>query len=306
MRTTKIPAVAIGIILVAAATVTIVVGGNVVCGKAPQTLPPCAGQDASPFPTVPSVSLVIAPEGIDDQLLNVIDSSFRPYLATGDVIMLSSGAGSNNSTVDPHELNSWVGQLKPNLPSGIGYEARTGGLANVRNLSSGLSSSFEAVVYDYEPNFETEFSLNFSITLQNFESFSSICHTAGFRAFGYPTGQPIDNSQDRTYGWNYGELNADTGVQGLQIQLQGAAHDSEKAWNNSIQTLIGQYAGYGLAASSLSVQLTLAQGDPNNISVTTAYADYEYAIDHGVGQIILWWNLASEGDMMSMLNMIRG
>ncbi len=221
--------------------------------------------------------------------------------------MLSSGAGSNGSVPNVYVLNVKLAELQSVLPRGINYEVRTGGVANARTIVAGASSNFEAVVYDYEPSFESEFSLNFTSTLRNFAIFSQICHAGGFKAVGYPFSVPVYSASYRAlYGWNYGELAATTGVDSLQIQLQGAAHVGSSTWNSSIQTLISQYAEYGLPPSALSVQLTLAAGDPNNISVSVAYSDYEYATEHGVGQVVLWWDGASTTSMLSLLALIRG
>jgi len=239
-------------------------------------------------------------------MIDAMETTFLPYLLPGDTIMLSSGAGSGGSAANVAALDSWLSKLQPHLPAGVAFEARTSGLANVQTIASGVGSAFEGIVYDYEPGFEPEFSLNFTTTLHEFENFSRICHAEGFKAFGYPFSAPLWSAGDREYGWNFGELAATTGVDSLQIQLQGAAHESTKIWNSSIQTLIAQYAAYGLPASAISVQLTLAAGDPNNISVGAAYADYEYAIGQGVRQVVLWWNSASIDSVESLLALIRG
>jgi len=296
--------VAVIVILLAAASLTIVIGGNAACGRPYNTFPPCASTAARPSPPLNSTPLIIAPEDQDETTLGDLANSIGPYLIPRDTVMLSSGAGSNNSTADASSLNNHQAELAPALPGGITFEARTSGLSNVRSVAAGLSAAFAGIIYDYEPDFEPEFTLDFATTLGNFENFSKICHAAGFKAFGYPFSQPLWNPADQGYGWNYGQLYATTGVDDLQIQLQGAAKNPT-TWSSSILELVSQYAAYGLPASDLSVQLTIAQGDPNNIPVSLAYEDYVYAVAHGVGSIVLWWDEESLSDVLDFLGMIR-
>ncbi|HTW40389.1 MAG TPA: hypothetical protein VMF04_06020 [Thermoplasmata archaeon] len=297
--------IAVVLLLLGAAVAVVDLGGNAACGQPLDTFPPCAGSGApAGAPPSNATPLVIAPQSINASSISAISERFAPYLISNDTIMLSSGL--NNSTPNVSYLNSRLADLAPSLPSGIHFEARTAGLSNVHDLvTGGLSSSFEGVIYDYEPGFEPEFTLNFSTTLSNFASFAHSCHAAGFAAYGYPTSQPLWVGADRSYNWNYGALLATTGLDALQIQLQGAAHASTTTWTSAIESLVTEYAGYGIPPSAISVQLTLASGDPNDISVSTAYTDYEIALAHGVGQVVLWWNSASVGPMLQLLGMIR-
>jgi hypothetical protein len=305
--TSRITAVVTVLVLLAAAVVVVDIGGNAACDRPLGTFPPCAGATAAPPPPpLNSTPLVIAPQGLNSASINAIANQFAPYLIPNDTIMLSSGAPQNNSTPNISDLNQRLSELVPSLPAGIHFEARTAGLSSVNSLvTGGLSPSFEGVVYDYEPGFEPEFTLNFSATLANFATFAQSCHHAGFAAYGYPTSLPLWLSSYRPYGWNYGELAATTGVNALQVQLQGAAHSSLTTWETALEDLVGQYAGYGLPASAISVQLTLAVGDPNNITVSAAYAAYQFAVAHGVGQIVLWWNTNAIDPMLQLLGMIR-
>jgi hypothetical protein len=250
--------------------------------------------------------LVIVPESNNDSTLAALAGPVRPYLRSGDAVMLSSGADVNQSPASAKYLNGRLSLLAPQLPSWIVYEARTGGLANVESLVGGLSSSFQAIVYDYEPGFESEFTRNFTGTLTNFALFAHACHAGGFQAVGYPIGIPLWGERYEQYNWNYGTLLASTGVDGLQIQDQGAAHSSLNAWNRSLTTLADQYNGYLLPANDMSLQLTLADGTPNQVNESVAFAAYSEAAARGVGQLILFWNLASLGALLQLLHEIRG
>jgi hypothetical protein len=282
------------------------VGGNAACHESPTTFPPCAASGTRPGAPVNSTPIVFAPQATSPASVSTLENSFAPYMTANDTVMLSSGAPDPNDPPNVGLLNSDLAQLESSLPAGIHFEARTAGLSNVGWLvSNGISHGFDGLIYDYEPNFEPEFTDNFSATLSNFQSFATLCHAAGFDAFGYPYSQPVWVGSDRSLGWNFGELAATTGVNDLQIQLQGAAHVSATTWQNSLTELVAQYAGYGLPASAITVQLTLAVGDPNQISVASAYADYQSAVAHGVGAVILWWNAESVPEMVQLLGLVR-
>lgn len=268
-------------------------------GPSPAPLPP---------PRTPStvVPLVLVPEDINDSTLAALATSVRPYLRSGDTIMLSSGANANGSSANPWYLNSQLLLLQPQLPKGIVYEARTGGLANVQTLVGSLSPSFRSVVYDYEPGFEPEFSVNFTTTMSNFIQFAQMCHLAGFGAVGYPYSLPLWGAHYSQDGWNYGSLLATSGIDQLQIQDQGALHTGMNIWNRSISTLSTQYGGFGLPASDISVQVSLASGVPNQVNVSTAYLAYENAVARGAGQVVLFWNLSSLPSLLDLLDLVRG
>jgi hypothetical protein len=299
--------VALVAILITSAFLVVDLGGNAACHRAYTTFPPCSGATAQPSFPQNATPLILAPQATDSATLSAISDDFAPYLRPNDTLMLSSGAPESNGTLpDVDLLNSAVLQLRSTVPSGIRFEARTAGLASVTAMANGdLSRSYDAILYDYEPNFEPEFTLNFSATLANFEQFAEICHRAGFAAVGYPSSQPLWTGGDASYGWNYGELAATTGVSQLQTQLQGAAHASDATWQSAIGTIVREYAEYDLPASAISVQLTLAIGDPNQIPVETAYQDYEYAVAHGIGSVVIWWNEQSVSQVEQLLGMIR-
>jgi hypothetical protein len=261
-------------------------------------------------PTQPGPSgvipIVFAPEFQGGSPIPLLLTSLLPYIHSGDSVMLSSGASVSQSKPDDAQLNRYLAELQPRLPSGVTYEARTGGLANAQILADGVSHGFASLVYDYEPGFEPEFTFNFTRTLEAFANFSGIAHGAGFSAIGYPLSAPAWHTNSSAYGWNYGELATTTGVNRLQTQLQGAAHHGDGKWDAGVQELVSQYAGYDLSPSALSVQLTLATGNPNNITVATATADYEYAVQQGVGQVVLWFNAGSVAYALQFLESIRG
>jgi hypothetical protein len=291
-------AVCLGVVLAGAVVVIVVLHPGQGSPGAP--LPTCTGPPSS---TVP---LVIAPESLDSGMIAVMQDQLATCLRAGDTIMLSSGAGSSDQVASAGQLESWLATLGPSLPSGVNFEARTSGLTNVQGLSTSLSHAFDGIIYDYEPGFEPEFSTNFTTTMENFQNFSRFAHAGGFKAFAYPYSQPLWGSSFANDRWNYGELDATTGIDSDQIQLQGAAHQSATTWDNAIQALVTEYHAYGLPASAISVQLTVAQGDPNDISVSAAYADYQYAVQSGVGQVILWWDSGSVNAFLTLLTMIRG
>jgi hypothetical protein len=305
-RTTLVAiAVAVGVLV--AGTLVVVVAANGRCGRSALAFPPCPGVGPSgPSPSGPLVPLVIAPQSLNDTMVSFMEGSLAQHLRSADTIMLSSGASDTGTAANPDQLATWQAELGPRLPAGVSFEARTSGLVNVERLSGNLSHAFRGIVYDYEPGFEPEFSTNFTAAQQAFQNFSRIAHAGGFRAFGYPYSAPLWSSAYQDDRWNYGTLYATTGIDADQIQLQGAAHQSGTIWQSAIQSLVAEYRAYGFPPSAISVQLTLAAGDPNNISVDAAASDYEYAVANGVGQVILWWNAASEGALLSLLGMIRG
>jgi hypothetical protein len=261
---------------------------------------------ASPRPPPPGVvPIVWAPQFVGGSPLSLLQGPLLPYIYSGDSVMLSSGASVNQTPPDDSQLNHYLSELEPVLPAGVIYEARTGGTSNVAALAAGVSHSFTSLVYDYEPGFEPEFTYNFSKTMVAFENFSRIAHDAGFGAIGYPFSAPAWHANASSYGWNFGQLDARSGVDSLQVQLQGAAHQGESTWQLGVQALLAQYADYGLPPSALSVQITIAEGDPNNVSVADAYADYQYATEQGVGQIVLWFNSGTLQDVLQFLQDIR-
>jgi hypothetical protein len=268
-------------------------------GPAPDPIPP------PPRRSAPGLPLVFVPTSINDSVLAALDGPLRTFLRSGDTIMLSSGADANRSPADVGYLNGRLSILTSELPSGLIYEARTGGLANVESIVSGLSSGFSAVVYDYEPGFESEFSLNFTSTLTNFIVFAQECHLAGFQAVGYPFSLPLWGKNFQQYNWDYGTLLASSGVDGIQLQDQGAIHTGMTVWNRSISDLSSQYHQYRIPADDMSLQLTLANGTPNQINVSAAYDAYADAVSRGVGQIILFWNLGCLPELVHFLRMIR-
>jgi hypothetical protein len=276
---------------------------------------PSWGDNASPAPSPPpppkppadALPLVFIPDGINDTMLGDIASAVEPYMKTGDTVVLTDGADDGATGASASYLNNQLAYLRPQLPKGITYEARTGGLANVKALvRGGLSSHFSSVLYDYEPGFESEFTTNFTSTLANFVLFAGDCHAAGFQAVGYPYGLPLWDLRDQNLNWNYGTLLASSGIDGLQIQDQGSAHVSLNDWNRSIGFLTAQYAAYGIPAADMSLQLTVATGLSNSISVASAYAAYEAAMSRGVGEIMLFWNLSGFSNLMALLHLIRG
>jgi|HubBroStandDraft_1064217.scaffolds.fasta_scaffold19555_2 hypothetical protein len=274
------------------------------------SLPPLGGSLAPPPippPHTPTAGppLIFLPESSNDSTLSEFATAARSYLRTGDTIVLSSGADSNDTAANPNYLNSQLAFVQPQLPSGLIYEARTGGLANVALLAGGISSTFQGIVYDYEPNYEPEFNLNFTSTMANFDAFAQTCHLAGFQAIGYPYSLPLWGWHYQQYDWNYGTLLATTGVDQLEVQDQGAVHTAMGVWNRSISTLATQYGDYGIPASQISVQVSLAYGVPNQVNVSTAYAAYENAVARGVGQIELFWNLSSFPALLQLLQLIR-
>jgi hypothetical protein len=299
--------IAVVVLLLTAAVAVVDLGENAACDQPLSTFPPCASAPAAgPSPPRNATPIILAPQTTDSSTLGAISGTFAPYLIPNDTIMLSSGAPESNGTPSAAALNDAMSSLRPALPGGIHFEARTAGLTNVEDLvTGGLSSAFSGVVYDYEPGFEPEFTFNFTSTLSNFRMFAAICQEHGYAAFGYPTSQPLTTPGDAIYDWNYGAIANTTGVADLQVQLQGAAHAGTTQWQMALGNLIHQYAENGLPPRALAVQLTLAVGDPNVVSVASAYTDFEYAVERGVGAIVLWWNSAAESEVQELLGMVR-
>jgi hypothetical protein len=222
-----------------------------------------------------------------------IASRLRP----GDAVALVNGNGGH--PFEAEQLRLWVGQLAPRLPQGVTLAHHTSGLANVQTSASSSPAECSSLLYDYEPNFEPEFSWDFSSCLTNFRRFADISRGADRIAVGYPTGRAILENGLQAYQWDYGQLRAC--VDRLIVQTQHWAHVSADVWSSALSKLQVQYEARGFSADQLFPQVSIG-GGPNSVDEPVARGVLEEAQRRNVAGIYIWWSPEAISGLESLLD----
>ena len=229
-----------------------------------------------------SVPVVLA--AYNEQMVRAILQHGGAWMRPGDQIDLVSGNSAKPVSVPT--LNAWATELAPILGSGVELAAHTAGLSNVEAISAGAAPAFRSIRYDYEPNFEPEFTWDFRATLQLMDRFAQSCRRHERRAVAYPTGRPLREAPLQQYGWDYGEIGRR--VDELDPQTQHWASLGPGPWSEIIGRLHEQLARAGQSDSRPNLQLTIGQGG-NAIDPDSAVQRFHEAERLGIARLFVWW-----------------
>jgi hypothetical protein len=229
--------------------------------------------------------------------VSLIIDQVAPRLRPGDQVALVNGNGGHS--LDEGQLRQWVDQLVPHLPHGVTLCHHSSGLSNVEMSATATPSMCSSLLYDYEPNFEPEFTWDFASTLECFGKFATICHRANRQAVGYPTGRAILETGLLAYRWDYGQLR--TCVDRLIVQTQHWAHLGAGAWNTALSKLQLQFSARGWSPEQIIPQVSIG-GGPNAVVGSMARVVLEDAVRRGVGGVYVWWSPDAISDLVELLD----
>lgn len=222
----------------------------------------------------------------DDAGLTHALTTLEPHLRADDRFMIVSG--NSDGEINPAWINRAALELRGVYPHASIYAA-TSGLGNIARAAQNVSSTVEALVYIYEPNFpnQPEFSWDFDTTLERFNEAQAQALGGGFRMVGKPTGRPLLQPSLREYTWDYGELAAT--VDELFIQTQTYCKESPAVFAEAVDAVLEQY-GVRAGTSPWIPQVTVAPNAPNGTSVRQARACVAEARRRGISGTVLWWS----------------
>jgi hypothetical protein len=241
--------------------------------------------------TPPPTGFSLIVQAYNAEQVDYLANTVAPHLRPGDIVDLVV-----MQTGDPAVVNGWYSTLSAVLP-GVEYAAHAAGLANIRTLVAGLNPGVPRVLYDYEPNFEPEFTFDFPTTLSNFEQFASIVRSAGFKAIGYPTGRGLKN------GWDYGKIAVE--LDGVWDQTQGSLTGGISGFQTDVQKLLGQLSAQGFSPRNYDFvcQATVGTGGNAVPPALTAQA-MQYLAAQGFPKGYVWWSLADEADLLTAIQLL--
>ena len=174
----------------------------------------------------------------------------------GDAIDLVSGSPAR-LPLRIDRLRAWATELRRAYPS-VPLFVHSAGTVHIENLAREMGASISGIYYDYEPNYEPEFSADFVRTIAVFKNVKAIVHRYDTRCVGYPTGRPLLEPTYRAYRWNYRELAE--AIDGLVVRTQRYCRQGTAAFAQAVLTLLGQFAHRG-ARPAPGLQLTIGH-DP--------------------------------------------
>ena len=228
--------------------------------------------------------------------ISLIVERIGQNLQPGDEVAVVNGNGGH--TFDRNQLHGWVRQLRSSLPEAVTLSHHTSGLSNVVASAGDFPPACNSILYDFEPNFESEFSWVFADALDCFRKFSSTCHQIHRQAVGYPSGRAILERDLAAYRWDYGQLRGC--VDKLVVQTQHWARVGQSEWNYALTQLQSQFARRGMGPEQIFPQISIGNG-PNAVDMTLANALIEDARRRGVGGLYLWWSPDIIGDLVRVL-----
>jgi len=230
-----------------------------------------------------------------DAMVEEIAGPVARRLRSGDEVDLV--IGNRDRPLDLATLDRWTSRLSASLPSEVTLLGHTSGLAKAFRLAREAPPAVRAVVLDYEPEYDPEFTWEFGPTRDHFERFAAGVRTTGRRAIGYPTGRPLREGPLQRFGWDYGELASK--VDDLYPQTQHWARLGPEAWHAVLERLRSQLGRPGLGLPGGTVQVTL--GDSvNAIAGDAAFERIREAEVGGPHRLFVWWS-PSHGDELSKL-----
>jgi hypothetical protein len=264
-------------------------------GHVPESGRPVPAVDG--MPSLPPITITFAANSSAE--VNSLIRQDASYIGAGDSFDLVSGMPESRS-LDVGELNHWASELRAAFPTARVF-AHTAGLSHFTTLAREASSEFSGILYDYEPGYEPEFTLNFTRTLSEFENATAVAHARGLLSVGYPTGQPLSNPHDASYGWNYGALAGTVDV--LDVQSQSLCRKGAAAFATGVSTVLSQYAASS-ASGAPTFQVTLginASLTPNQVSPTRAYGCTAVLTDAGLRTLYVWWGPGANSQLITFL-----
>jgi len=222
-----------------------------------------------------------------------------PYIEPGDSFDLVSGSP-ERTPLNVSAINLWASLLRSAYPTYPIY-AHTAGLANYRVLAGNASPNISGIFYDYEPNYETEFTANFSETLGYFADATRIANAHGLLGIGYPTGKPIAFANWTKDHWNYASL-AEV-VNDLVVQSQTYCRQGTAQYASAISDVLAQYLAAG-APGAPTYQVTLGNNvnvTPNQVSPLQAYNCSSILTTDGLKTLYLWWGPGTNSNVIAFL-----
>jgi len=260
-----------------------------------------------PASTTCTPSFVV--DAYSSSMVTSVGTTLKNYLRTSDVVDLVSG--NSNLTISPQSLTSWRSILGSELTGthAVKYAAHTAGLANINAffnstyVLSEKSGTWQYVVYDYEPDFEPEFSWNQTNTTKLFLSLhdaityahSKDHHQVSY-AIAYPTGRPLLGTNitgGQFVTWNYGAILKGSDVHGMWVQTQKYANLAAN-WTkaqNDLTTELQQYSLGGDLDHTVLMQVSLGSGSSNVVNATIAEKDISALCNSKMTKplVYLWW-----------------
>jgi len=254
---------------------------------------------STPPPLRPASGLSITFAANSEAEVNFLLTTARPYIASNDSFDLVSGSP-ENSSLSVSNVNHEAQELHAAYPSLTIY-AHTAGIDHYSEMTAGLGSGISGVLYDYEPGFEPEFTLNFSQTIANFENATALAHAHGLQSVGYPIGRLLLNRTDQQYGWNYATLSL--AVDQMVLQVQTYCVQGPSTYSTAVETALGQYRTADLSTVP-TFQITIGNATtrlPNGVTATPAFDCAQQLSYLGLHSLYLWWDQGGESNVIAFL-----
>ncbi len=214
------------------------------------------------------------------------------YMSPKDKFYISVGQGTGQIP----NLHNVVAQLRQAFPDND-IIAGVAGLTTLDSLRAAIASDslLNADVawlnYDYEPNFEPEYTWNFDTTLMIMDSAKQIADKYGKPLMTSPTSRPLlSNSMLSKEGqkWNYYDIFKQVDV--LNVQTQASARSgTTTGYTNALDTLIAQFNG----GTDFIPQVSLGSGG-NGTTAQNAYDCAEVTELKGIRYLLIWGGAAQE------------
>lgn len=219
-------------------------------------------------------------------------ATYTQYISPKDKFYISVGQGPGHIP----GLHNLVAQLKQSFPhndiiAGVSGLSTLDSLAATVASDSLLNADVTWLNYDYEPNFEPEYTWNFDTTLMIMDSAAQIAHKYGKPLMTSPTSRPLlSNSMLSEEGqkWNYYDIFKQVDV--LNVQTQASAKSgTTTGYVNALDTLIAQFNG----GTDFIPQISLGTGG-NGTTAQNAYDCAEVTEQKSISCLLIWAGAAQE------------
>jgi len=245
-----------------------------------------------------SIPITIA--AYNESMVQALLGPLRPFVHAGDEVDLVSG--NHDRPLSVPTLDGWVDQLLRALPEGVRFSAHTSGLENATSIAAQASPKLETILLDYEPNWDPEFTWDFTATLTHLDRFAQACHSRGRRAVAYPTGRPIKEPALQKYRWDYGEMRGH--VDEVYPQTQHWATLDAPTWVAALEVLRSQRRAHALSPTALVAQLTIGDRE-NGLRAAPATERFREARSGGLERLFLWWAPTTLGEAEMFLGSLE-
>lgn len=241
---------------------------------------------------------------------NIIINDFYNSLREGDIITVVHG--NNQNPVDLDVLNQRLDNLRSSLSEkDLIWTVLCAAHTKLKEIATGLDTSKAVYIfYDYEPNFEPEFTRDFPTTLQNMEQAAQICRSNGFLAGTAPTGRGLFDYGFKQYNWDYGEIanRMDIMITQTQSELKSDYLNDNldiPEYTACIQQLKSQLVSAGSKINVFPQITILSEGNPNGAPLEFCINGRSAIYDEGFVGVSIWWAPDAVNDVVELLKSFR-